>query len=139
MQTYDPDDIIMNFDGSDIDGLAKGVFVKASRNEESASLSVGSGGEGTLVINRNKSGKVTFTVKQGSAANDILSAKAALLEAKAGGIGPLIIKHRGGSTLLTAVNAWVTKPADVEYSNEDTTREWVLETDNLNIFVGGIA
>lgn len=138
MQPYSPDEIVINWGGADLSAaLAKGVFVKIGRNEDSATLSVGSTGEATVVLNRNKSGRCVLTVMMDSAVNEIMSARLALFEQGLGGIEPLLLKSLRTGTLYHAENAWLVKAADGEYSNEDTTREYTLETDKLEVFISG--
>lgn len=132
--TYSPDNIVGDFDGGDFtQGIAKGTFLEATRNTDDVSMSVGSGGEVTFVESLDKTGTVTVTLMQGSAANDMFSAKAAL-----GSKGPLLIKDLGGTTLVHAQNARVRKPADVAFGNEDGTRKWEILCADLEMVVGGL-
>lgn len=131
--TYNPNNILIDFDGGDLtQGIAKGVFVKVSRNSDMMTESVGSGGEVTVVESNDNTGTVVITLKQTSAANDIMSAKAALRTK-----GPLLLKDLGGRTLVHSEKAWIKKFADIEFGNEDSVREWTLTCADLEEFVGG--
>lgn len=133
MDTYNPNDILIDFDGGDLTaGIAKGVFVKVSRTSDQFTTSVGSRGEVTRVESNDKTGTVVITLKRSSAANNILSAKLAQKV-----VGPLLVKDLGGSELVHGGEAWVVKYADIEESNEDTDRVWTLAVADLEVVVGG--
>jgi len=136
---YDPADVLFVFAGIPISGYADGTFVTAERNNDSFNLNVGSNGDATRAKSNDKSGVVTFTLIQSSASNAALSAILAIDEntPSGDGIGPILIKDGQGDTLIAAETAWLRKPANVTYAREAETREWVLETDNLQMFVGG--
>jgi hypothetical protein len=137
IKTYDPNKIAMSIAGIPIEGIMDGTFVKVERNAQTWNLKVGSGGEAARAKSNDKSGKITFTLMQTSVTNDALSALAKLDELSNNGIGPALIKDLNGRTLCEAGTAWVQKPADVEFSNEITGREWVVETDSLEMLIGG--
>jgi hypothetical protein len=137
--TYQPDQVALIAVGVPITGYAPGTFITAERNEDSFALSVGADGDACRTRTNNLSGRITFTLLQSSASNILLSAIANTDERSPAGDGilPSTVKDNSGTTLLTAENSWIVKPANVEYSNETTNREWVVETNELNMLVGG--
>lgn len=137
--TYQPDQVALIAVGVPVTGFAPGTFITAERNEDSFSLSVGSDGDACRTRTNNLSGRITFTLLQSSASNILLSAIANTDERSPAGDGilPSTVKDNSGTTLLLAENSWIVKPANVEYSNEATNREWVVETNELNMVVGG--
>ncbi len=139
LHTYDPSQVTIIFAGVPVSGFGEGTFVSVERNEDSFALQVGADGEATRAKSNNRSGTVTVTLIQSSIVNDAFSALVALDENSPGGdgIGPLLIKDLSGRTLVAAETAWIRKPATVEFAREATEREWVIETDRLNIFAGG--
>jgi hypothetical protein len=137
MVTYDPAQIICSFLGNILIGFADGTFVKAERAEDQFMLKVGAGGESARARNRNRSGTIAFTLLATSPSNDILSAAATADELAGTGVGTVQVKDLNGLSLALAATAWVKKKPSVEFGKEVGTREWVLETNNLDIFVGG--
>jgi len=135
--SYDPGQVIVTFLGTPLHGFADGTYVKIVRNEEAFKLQVGADGEPARVRNRNRSGQVSIILQQSSIRNDVLSAAAALDELAAGGVGALLIKDLNGTTLVNALAAWVRKLPETELGKELGQREWVLETGQLTMFVGG--
>lgn len=141
--SFDPSQLTVTFLGAALHGWAEGTFLKAARNEESFFIQVGSDGEIARARNKNRSGRVTFTLQQTSTANDVLSAAQQLDEGRVAagvsgkGYGALNIVDQNGSTIISAAVAWVTKPAEAEFSKELGHREWVLECAELVMFVGG--
>jgi hypothetical protein len=135
--TYQPNFVTVAFQGVPITGFAPGTFVSAVRNNDSYNLTIGSGGDGTRAKSGDKSGRITITLLGSSASNATLSAIAKLDETAGTGVGALLVKDLSGADVVTAGTAWITKPADQEKSNEETNREWIFETDNLEILSGG--
>lgn len=132
--TYSPAGVVGDFDGGDFtQGLAKGVAIEVTQNTDDVSMSVGTGGDVTFVESMDKTGMVTVTLMQGSAANDMFSAKATLKT-----VGPLLLKYLGGSLTVHSKNARVRKPADVQLGNEDTTRKWEILCADIEIIGGSI-
>lgn len=137
-KTYDPNKIVISFAGIPVQGFADGTFVTVARNEQAFTVQVGSGGEDVRSKTNNKSGTATFTLIQSSVTNDLLSALAKVDELTNAGQGPLLIKDLSGTSLYAAEKAWIQKVSDSEYGREAGSREWVIETGNLEVFVGGI-
>lgn len=137
VKTYNPADVAIIFAGVPIEGIADGTFITVARNNQSYNMQIGSDGEGVRAKSNDKGGTVTLTLMQSSLTNDALSALSVLDETSGDGVGPLMVKDNSGRTLISAETAWIQKPADVEFAREATTREWVFETDLLNLFVGG--
>jgi hypothetical protein len=137
MKTLDPKQIVIIFGADIIQGYADGSFVTVDRNEDSWNLSVGADGEGTRTKSNNKSGQITLTLAQSSQSNQILSQAALADELDNAGLRPILIKDNLGTSLYSAELAYVKKPAASEFSNESTNREWIIETDNLQMFIGG--
>lgn len=138
LQTYDPQRIKLIVLGAPIMGFADGTFAKLERNNPTYTLKVGADGETCRSRSHDKSGKLTITLMGSSPSNDDLSARAQADELAGAGVGPVLIQDLSGTTLATAANAWVTMPSAVEFGKEVSDREWVIELDSVDIFVGGI-
>lgn len=139
MRTYDPKAVTVVVAGQIITGFAEDTFIGLARNEDMYTLQVGADGEATRSRSNNKSGRLTLTLRQGSPGNEILSALANADELAAGGVFSMAVKDNSGTSLHSAVTAWIVKMADTEYAREAKDREWVIETDNLISFVGSNA
>lgn len=135
--TYDPGQLVVSFRGNILTGFAPGTFLRVERNEDNFTLVVGADGEHARARSRNKSAKVTFTLMQTSASNDILSAAAATDEIGGDGTGAFLAKDLSGRTVAEAEVAWVKKYPGLEFSNEVGNREWELESGRLALTVGG--
>lgn len=135
-RTYDPKGIIIIFGGFTLTGFQDGTFITVDRNEDAFSLQVGADGFDTRNKSNNRSGTVTFTPAQTSPSNDILSAIARQDELSNSGVYPLLIKEVDGTSLFSAEAAWIKKLPTSEFANEAGGREWVIETGQLEVFVG---
>lgn len=134
---FDPTAVVVTIAGITVFGYAEGTMVNVERNEDSYSLKVGAKGDGTRVRSRNKSGKITFNIMSESTCNDLLSAQVALDELTGQGYGPAMVKYVNGTTLCTAPNAWLVRPANVSYDTDPSPREWVIECHDLKMSLGG--
>jgi len=135
--TFDPKQFSMIFSGKIISGFADGTFITVERNEQMFNLKIGVDGEGTRVKSNNKSGKISIILMQSSQSNDDLSAIAAADELTNSGTGEALVKDPSGRTVCAAQTAWLQKYPNAEFSKEAMTRTWVLETDSLEMFIGG--
>lgn len=136
-KTYDPSQVQIIVGGFQIAGFADGSFVSVVRNADAFALYMGTDGEGTRAKSNNKSGRITFTLAQSSDSNAILSGIAAADELANSGVVPVLIKDGSGNSLYAAETAWIVKYPDSEFGRELGTREWILETDSMAVFVGG--
>lgn len=136
-RNYDPGRIVMVWNGIQIQGIGPDTFVKAVRNEDNFTEQVGANGDVVHVRNRNRTGKVTFTLQDASPTNDQLSALANADERTGLGYGALMIKDLNGTTLIQCANARIQKYADAEYAADGGTNDWILMCAELEMFLGG--
>jgi hypothetical protein len=136
---YDPKKVICTVAGIPLSGFADGTFITVERNEDSFMLRVGVAGEACRAKNNNRSGRMTFTLLQSAACNSLLSGLNALDEQSpmGDGIGPFTLSDLNGDSLAGAEKCWIVKPASLTYSKEAETREWLFETADLSLVVGG--
>lgn len=136
-KTYDPGKLVVSFRGRLISGFGDGSMIKITRDEDAYTKIVGGDGEVARVRSRNKSGSVELTLMQTSASNDDLSSAAALDELSGTGIGPLMVKDLLGTTVAAGANAWIRKLPDAEYNKDGADRVWIIDVEQLDLFVGG--
>jgi hypothetical protein len=137
VKNYDPDRVSMIFGPVILHGLADGSFLTVEYNEDAFTLQVGSDGESCRSRSNNNSARVTFKLGQWSNSNDLLSGLFVADLLSGVGVFPLLIKDNNGTTLHAAETAWITKFPTAEFDREAGSREWVIETDSLQSFVGG--
>lgn len=136
VSTYDPKDLIIILGSIRVQGYAPGTFVNVERNEDSFALVVGSDGEGARARSNNNSGRATITLLQSSLTNTLFSQQIALDESTGSGVLALLIKDQRGNSLYQAETAWLVKPSAASYGNEIENREWIIETDSMQVLVG---
>lgn len=136
--TYDPAEVSLIAAGVPVTGFAPGTFITIEYNEDAFNLSVGAGGDACRTRTNNNSARITFTLLQSSISNPLLSAQHELDKRSPAGDGvlPSLVKDTSGTTLAAAELSWIVKAANVEFGNEATNREWVVETHELNMLVG---
>lgn len=136
--TYDFKNVICTCGGFQIQGFAEGgTGITIDRNEDAWTTHIGGDGESARGKSNNRSGRVTLALLQTSPSNDVLQAFANADELGNAGTFPLLIKDLLGNTLVVAEQAWVVKEPTSEFGPEVGTREWILETGELVMNVGG--
>lgn len=135
-RTYNPKEIIIIVGGFQLSGYADGAFVTVERKEDMFNLQIGADGEGVRSKSNNQSGSINIKLLQSSASNEILSSFAKLDELSNAGTFPILVKDTSGTSLYSAESAWIKKIAPSEFGKEAGSREWEIETDNLQTFVG---
>jgi hypothetical protein len=136
---YAPDDIAMVVGTQAVIGYKEGTFVEVDRAVDTSSLDVGSDGEVTLVISPNQSGSFKFTLQQSSPLNDYFTSLFQALQQKNTGVAvvPITLNDKNGSTICSAKQAVVQKPAKVTFADKAEGREWTFLTGYLNTAPGG--
>jgi len=141
VRTYSPGKVVVTVAGQEINGFADGTFVQIERVSDGATSQAGADGEVARALSSDQRHRVTLTLQQTSPANTVLSTLADIDAMTCGGTFPVTVQDLCGDSLFAAEQAWPVRKANVEYSNEVTTREWVLETGapTVNLVGGGAA
>ncbi len=134
---YDPQKVVVSFGEVEMLGYMDGTFVSIARTNDSFEMSEGAGGDVTRVRKRSRSGRVTVTLKQVSPSNDLLSVIARDDEKFGTGIRPVMVKDLNGTTIAQAAEAWLVRPADSEFGDAESGREWMIDCAELDMLVGG--
>ena len=126
LKTYNPADVAVIVGGFIMSGFADGQFVNIVPNADLFELTVGTDGEATRSAQNNKSAQITIDLMQTSESNAVLESFAA-----SGAAFPLLVKDGSGSTIYSAVSAWVRRRPDATFDRTATSRSWVLECGEL--------
>lgn len=138
---YDPTEVSVIFAGQILSGFAEGDdSIKVAPDVESITKKTGMKGHTTLNVSANRGGKVTLKFQRTAAANQIM--QDALNEVRGGGgagFYPLYIRDNNGNDLHKAEVSWVMTQAEASYGAESGDTEWVIDTGNLFMNLGGNA
>lgn len=137
LSTYSSEDVQITVGGVTISGAADASFCTVARTSDTWSMKIGSGGEVARSKNPDRSGRITLRLLSTSDSNDYLSGLFLADDLSNSGIVPVMIKDGNGTSLFTAPQAWVVKPADADFDKEANEREWMLDCAELISFVGG--
>lgn len=137
MKTYSPKKVIVTFKGVPLTGYADGTFVTVDKAADDFSLSIGGDGEAARAQSADESGSVKLVLLQTSASNDYLSNCLRADKLTGIGYGPLQVADLSGRSIAVAGEAYVNKPATVEFGKEIVGREWTFMAGKLDHFVGG--
>jgi hypothetical protein len=136
VKTYNPSRVTVIMNGFPMSGFADGTFVNIAMTADGIVTQVGADGEIARAINTDRRCTVTISLQQTSPANLYLSGLFQMDTLTCGGtIGPIMVQDLCGETLFMASQAWVVKPADVEFSKEIATRAWQIETGAPTVYL----
>jgi hypothetical protein len=122
-----------------LSGYASGSFVKVTVQDDVFILVRGADGTFTRSKKKGRATLVEVRLMQSSDSNAVLTAlhEADYLAANGAGIVPFLLRDRGGRSLVSAADAWITKPAEQDFDESAKERVWVFQLVNPKIFVGG--
>jgi hypothetical protein len=108
-------------------------------NEDDYKLVMSADGVGTRCQTNNRSGKFTLKLASSNEQNAVLSAQRLLdmNSANGAGVAPFTCKDREGTTLISALSAWVMRSPDREFGQEIGETLWPIETDSAIVLLGG--
>lgn len=136
--TYQPSKVRAVWGSIPLRGFMDGTFISVQRSEDVFTRTVGAYGDNTRVQSHDRGGEITFTLQLASPVNDLLSAQMRIDELFASAVYPFILRDLNGTTVCSAANAWLRRPANVEYMTDAVSREWMLDADDIDMNVGSI-
>jgi hypothetical protein len=134
---YDPLKVVLTIGGVAIEGYADGTFITVARNNQMWTLQSGASGETARSKSNDRSGTVEIVLMQTSMSNDLLSGKVKADELTNGGKFLLGIDDEHGKTLVAGLESWVQQQPSTEFAKELSERTWIIETGDLEMFIGG--
>jgi hypothetical protein len=137
MYEYDPGLYTLIVGGKTMVGFHSGTFIKAARNNPTWKHEKGAQGSGVRTRSRDKSGYIELTVQSTSPSNSDL--REFCKDDEDPNTSPdtlgVLLKYGGpnddGHVVISAEDAWVEMPADLEAADEHTPRTWKICLDEL--------
>ncbi len=143
METYDPKlyTCVVAAIPVDAEAYADGEFIKVEKDTDKFTDVSGTGGGVARAKQHDDRATVTLTVLQTAAINAVLSTLANLdAETDGGaGVGPFLLKDRGGLTVYAGSECWIARMPDVTLEKGVTARVWKIRVAKLKPFEGGNA
>lgn len=136
--TYDPKNVIVTVDGTNLSGFADGTFVTVERASETFTKVVGAYGEVARVKSADRSGSMTITLMQTSNSNLFLNSLANRDEQSSDGIVAIQVKDSTTNTTINAREAWIKTKPKAEFGKDMGNREWVFELADVTLNHGGV-
>lgn len=137
MKTYDFKQVSLVFAGRIASGFSESDSISVMMDEDAWTHHVGADGEECRAKSNNGSGKVTLKLAQYSDYNKVLTELHEADKASNGGVSPLLIADKSGTSIHASDEAYIVKAPDSAYSKEPGEREWIIKCSNLKHFVGG--
>lgn len=137
MPTFDAKKVVVTVAGIAITGFPEGSKVTAERDADAWQKTIGTDGDVARAKSNNRGGAITISLLQTSLSNDYLTGLAALDELSNAGVVPVLVKDLAGTTLAFAPEAWIKKLPGIDAQTTVGARQWIFDTGNLNLVVGG--
>lgn len=137
--TWDLTRCIVTVNGLPVGGFNDGDAVTVALNEDAFKLHVGADGEATRSKTNNRSGKITFNLRQLGITNTAFEAARKLDEYGNLGQVAIYIKDLNSGSEAFAPAAWVMKAPDMKFAMEQQQREWVFESGRIEMTHVGVA
>jgi len=134
--TYDPKEYNIVYGGRTLSGYEDGTFITIARDNDMWTKKTGADGKGIRSKSNDRSGRVEIVLLQGSSDNEFLSEIASADELNNGGVRTFVMSSQSDTDKFAAETMWVKKVPDSPFAKEAGSRTWVLETDDLSVFVG---
>ena len=126
--TYDPKEVVLQIGPTLISGYADGTFITIARDDnEIYKKHVGAGGEVARTRNNNISGAITFSIKSTSPSRIALD----ILKQQPGQFPVTVINNSNRKFTAAAINAWMKVEPDVEFADEESMIEYVVDCADL--------
>lgn len=137
VKTFDPAQVVLSFGGIPMSGYADGEFISIEPTSDDFQMSTGADGDTSRVKMNDNSATLTLTLAMTSPSNDILTGFRQLDKRTGQGVVPCICKDLSGRTTVFSGNAWIRRAPTVKFGKEISTREWMIDLANAEIFDGG--
>lgn len=137
--TYSPEDVTMIINDHELKGFASGAFLRVIKNSPDFIPKPAIRGRNSRVAQRDKSGRIEFSLLQTSPDNDILSKIVNYDVFHQTGLLNVIIKDTGGSTAVQFLDCYLESIPDFEFSSGSTQeRKWRINFSYIsNYHLGG--
>ena len=136
---YDAAKHYIQIGGFPIQGFQDGSNIEVAFDDDVMTKQVDTDGRNVVFNKSNRyTATVTFTLNEGSAANDILTeVYTSLRRGRGGGVVPFFFKDGNGRSLAQSPGCTVQTMPSLGGGRESTGRTWVISTAQLEMFVGG--
>lgn len=136
--TYDVSQYFLVIGGLPIQGFQDGSEISVEMDEDVFTKQVDiDGGNVTFSKTNNRMATCTFTLNEGSAANDILSGFYQAFIRTSGGVVPFLLKDNNGRSVVATAACAVQSLPSVGGGRESGGREWTIGLGQTEFFVGG--
>lgn len=137
IRDYDASEVFIVWGGVTINEFFEDSVVQIGRSNSSFKDMIGCDGEVARLKTKDFRGTITFSLAQTSPANLALSSASISDELIGKAVSPIIVKDNNGNSLYSALESWISKPADSGYNREGDVRVWIIRCRYLLMFSGG--
>ena len=135
--TYDPQQVSLVIAGQIIDGFDESEMVSLDYTEDRFITRVGARGGVSRSRVVNSQGRMTITLMSSSKSNDDLSNLFNTDYYGGGGTFSVLLRDASGTSQASAKTAYILKPPPLRFGKEIGPREWIIQMDDLQVFIGG--
>ena len=128
LKYVDPDQVLVYFAGSRIQGFADGEFITYERMTPGFQEVVGTDGEVTRSKSNDFRSKIVIKLMQSSASNAFLSSilNTDLNAPNGAGVGTFQLQDLNGNTLVSGSQSWIVSYPQGSFDRTAKSREWEI-------------
>jgi hypothetical protein len=136
---FSPDQFHVVFAGVTMQGFSEDSMCSLEFDSESFSDVVGVDGEVSRSKNMDRRAKLTISLMQTSATNDLLSAiyTAQRLGANGSDVAAMRIEDLNGRLVIAGAESWIMDTPKPKYGKSASEYEWIIRIANCEAFFGG--
>ena len=125
---YNPDEVLIKFLGSIMNGYADGSFITVSQMAPGFDDIVGTDGEVARSKTNDRRLKIVIKLLQTSLSNALLSAahQSDLNSPNGLGVGSFFMQDLSGGTIVSAPEAWIVSYPESDFDRKSGSREWEI-------------
>ena len=133
LDSYDPKEISITFDGHTVTGYMDGTFCNVSRDTDISTDIAGADGQIARAKQNDKRGSIVLTILQDSVTNKVFNKKFLAYEGGTDKAAKTVsVKNSlSNKESYSASQAWILKPATAVYSKGIEGREWTIRCADL--------
>lgn len=134
MKHYSFLNVVLLVQGVQIDGWPEGDdVIVAERLSDTSNHSIGCSGEMVMSLSNDRSGSITFKLRQNSESSELLTGL--ITAAENGAFVPVYcqIRNTEGGELVSGTAGFVVKPGNVQFGQNLQDNEWKLIFERLDI------
>jgi hypothetical protein len=134
LQQYAPKDVVVAFDGVNINGFAEDTMVAITRNDDLVNEVVGAQGDLQITINHNNTAEIVFSLLQNSLSNiDLESYYMDNQGTNFATIASISVAVPASGIIINCRNSYLKGTPEFAFGSDNSDREWTFGCEYIEV------